>query len=300
MRGRIAHIVEDLADSAINQPDKLNNWGNLVVIADPRGFSVELSHFAQKSLRVKVGDWVERGTVLGLCGNSGYSPQPHIHVQAQLQETPGAATIPFSFVSYLTDGVFHANDLPREKQIVEPLYANKRLDAATNFVLDEEYRYTVQHAGRTHEDLQLKVRMGLDGIFFFDSGRATLAFGRHEGTYYAYRFAGEDPRLLALFLALPRLPLGLRDGIRWHDHVPIGTLAKGVRGMLVGVASSFWPKLAEVRATQTCVGENRVETVIASTKLRRRNTGSVLFDRNKGIAAVSFDGWELRRKDDAN
>ena len=300
VRGRIAHLVDDLPDSSINQPDKLNNWGNLVVIADPRGFCVELSHFACKSLRVKVGDWVERGTVLGLCGNSGYSPQPHIHVQAQIQETPGVATVPFSFVSYLADGSFHANDLPKEKQLIEPLYANKRLEAATNFVLDEEYRYSVRRADRDHDELKLKVRMGLDGTFYFDSGRATLAFGRHEGTFYSYRYEGHDPRLLAMFLALPRLPLGTRDGIRWHDHVPVGAIASGLRGALVGVASSFWPKLAEVRVTQTCVGENRVETVIESTALRLRKTGSVLFDRNKGIAALTFDGWELRRKDDAN
>lgn len=298
VRGRIAHLVDDLPDSPVNQPDKLNNWGNLVIIADPRGFSVELSHFACKSLRVKVGDWVERGTVLGLCGNSGYSPQPHIHIQAQLLETPGAATVPFSLVSYLADGTFHANDLPREKQTIEPLYPNRRLDASTNFVLDEEYRYSVRHANRDLAPLHLKVRMGLDGIFYFDSGQATLAFGRHEGTFYAYQFTGRDPRLLALFLALPRLPLGTRDGIRWHDHLPVGIVAGGLRGALVGVASSFWPKLAEVRVTQTCHGENRIETLLESTALGLRKSGTVLFDRNKGIAALTFDGWELRRQDD--
>ena len=69
--------------------------------------------------------------------------------------------------------------------------------------------------------------MGLDGTFYFDSGRATLAFGRHEGTYYSYRYEGRDPRLLAMFLALPRLPLGLRDGIQWRDHVPVPGTPEG-------------------------------------------------------------------------
>lgn len=158
----------------------------------------------------------------------------------------------------------------------------------------------MRRAGRDYDELRLKVRMGLDGTFYFDSGRATLAFGRHEGIYYSYRYEGRDPRLLAMFLALPRLPLGLRDGIQWRDHVPVGAVARGLRGALVGVASSFWPKLAEVRVTQTCTGENRLDTVIESTALRLRKSGTVLFDRNKGIAALTFDGWELRRKDEAN
>lgn len=299
VRGRVVAAVDDLPDSPINDPDKVNNWGNLLVIAEPRGWHVELSHFAAKSLRVKVGDWVERGTVLGLCGNSGYSPQPHIHVQAQLTETPGAATVPFSFVSYSQDGVFHANDLPKLGGKVEALYANKRLDSVTNFVLDEEYRYAVQHKGRPAPDLVLRVCMALDGTFYFDSGTGALFFGRFEGTYYAYRCNGSDARLRALFLALPRMPLACRDGLLWHDHVPAALVATGLRGALVGVASSMWPRLARVRVTSRFVGEHRVETDVQSRALGVKQSGSVTFDRNKAFAIVTYGGWELTRRDDA-
>ena len=299
VRGRVVAAVSDFADSPINDPDKVNNWGNLVVIAEPRGWHVELSHFAAKSLRVKVGDWVERGTVLGLCGNSGYSPQPHIHVQAQLTETPGAATVPFSFVSYSEDGLAHANDLPKVGGKVEALYPNKRLESVTNFVLDEEYRYAVKHKGRAIDDLVLKVRMALDGTFYFDSGTGVLYFGRFEGTYYAYRCDGSDPRLRAVFLALPRMPLACRDGLIWHDHVPTGLVASGLRGALVGVASSVWHRLARVRVTSRFVGEHRVETTVKSRALGVKRSGSVTFDRNKAFASVTYGDWELVRRDDA-
>lgn len=299
VRGRIVAAVDDLPDSPINDPDKVNNWGNLLVIAEPRGWHVELSHFAAKSLRVKVGDWVERGTVLGLCGNSGYSPQPHIHVQVQLTETPGAATVPFSFASYSEDGIAHANDVPKVGGKVEALYANKRLDSVTNFVLDEEYRYAVSHRGQTQPDLVLKVRMALDGTFYFDSGEGVLYFGRFEGTYYAYRCDGYDPRLRALFLALPRMPLSCRDGLTWKDHVPVSLVAHGMRGAFVGVASSVWHRLARVRVTSRFVGEHRVETTVESRALGVKQSGSVTFDRNKAFVTISYDGWELTRRDDA-
>lgn len=298
VRGRIVAAVDDFPDSPINDPDKVNNWGNLLVIAEPRGWHVELSHFAAKSLRVKVGDWVERGTVLGLCGNSGYSPQPHIHVQAQLTETPGAATVPFSFVSYSEDGLAHANDLPKVGGKVEALYPNKRLESVTNFVLDEEYRYAAKHKGRATDDLVLKVRMALDGTFYFDSGTGVLYFGRLEGTYYAYRCDGPDPRLRALFLALPRMPLACRDGLTWRDFVPVGLVASGLRGALVGVASSVWHRFARVRVTSRFVGEHRVETTVESRGLGVKRTGAVTFDRNKAFATVTCGDWELVRKDD--
>ena len=190
------------------------------------------------------------------------------------------------------------NDLPHAGRVIEPLYASKRLDTVTNFVLDEEYTYAVKRDGKSVDDLKFKVRMALDGTFYFDSGRATLAFGKHEGTLYAYSFAGRDPRLRALFLALPRLPLACRDGMTWTDHVPAGLVAGGAQGALAGVVSSFWPRFAEVRVTQTFAGENRVNTRIESPLLGIRQSATVELDRHKGLAAVTLDGWELRRRDD--
>lgn len=39
-------------------------------------------------IRVAEGDTVEAGSVVGLCGNNGYSMHPHVHVGAWRDETP--------------------------------------------------------------------------------------------------------------------------------------------------------------------------------------------------------------------
>lgn len=299
VRGRVVQVVSDLPDNPVGQPDKVNNWGKLVVIQDPRGFHVALSHFAQNSLRVKAGDWLERGAVLGRCGNSGYSPEPHIHVQAQLPDTPGAASVPFSFVSYAEAGVYHANDLPGEGRPVEPLYVNKRLDSLMNFALDEEYCFHVRRGEHDLGELRLRVKMALDGTFYFDSGRGMLLFGKHEGTFYFYRTTGDDPRLRPLMLALPRLPLAHREQLTWHDHVPVGLLVEGWRGVLLGVASSLWPKLAEVRVTQRFASESVVETEVESPRLGLRQTGRVTFNHHRGFDRVTFGDWQLTRRENA-
>ncbi|MEI6972973.1 MAG: urea transporter, partial [bacterium] len=222
VRGRVVRVVDDLPDGPVGGSDEANKWGNVVVVEDARGFFVELSHFAASSIRVKKGDWIERGAVLGLCGNSGYSPQPHIHIQAQATDSIGAPSIPFSFVSYAAGGEFQSNNLPRERDVVEPLYRDRRLDNITNFVLDDELHYQVMRDGRQVDVLKMTVKMAVDGTFYFESPRGQLYFGKHEGTFYFYRVAGSDPWLRELFLAMPRLPLASREPLAWCDYVRTG------------------------------------------------------------------------------
>lgn len=57
--------------------------GNHVVIAvDTDGPFILLAHLRHGSVKVGVGDHVQEGEVVGACGNSGNSTQPHVHIQA--------------------------------------------------------------------------------------------------------------------------------------------------------------------------------------------------------------------------
>lgn len=57
--------------------------GNHVVIAtDERGPYILHAHLQKGSVTVMIGDQVSEGAVVGACGNSGNSTQPHLHLQA--------------------------------------------------------------------------------------------------------------------------------------------------------------------------------------------------------------------------
>jgi murein DD-endopeptidase MepM/ murein hydrolase activator NlpD len=60
--------------------------GNHVVIEHADGEYTTLAHLRQGSVRVAPGDEVERGEVVGECGNSGLSTEPHLHFQLQDRE----------------------------------------------------------------------------------------------------------------------------------------------------------------------------------------------------------------------
>ncbi|WP_432494721.1 M23 family metallopeptidase [Kineococcus auxinigenes] len=72
--------------------------GNHVVVDHGDGSFACYAHLRRGSLRVRPGDAVRAGDVLGECGNSGNSSEPHLHLQLMDRPSPAlAAGIPFAF-----------------------------------------------------------------------------------------------------------------------------------------------------------------------------------------------------------
>jgi len=296
-RGRVISVVNDLPDNPIGQVDKANNWGNYVLLYDERGYYVKLAHFAQSTVRVNPGDWVEPGTILGLCGNSGYSPQPHIHIHVQMYQYVGAPTLPFSFLSYIESNEYHANDLPAKGKQVEPAGAvDSKLDKQTGFLLGDTLTYDVHKDGERVDSFRLKVNMAIDGSLCLESGRGgRLYFGKHAGTFYFYRADGGDKYLNLLLLSLPRLPLCYRNGLVWHDYVPVSLVANGPQRLLAGLAASVAPGLATAQSTLSFQGRNVIESELASSVFGVKRKARVELDVQRGFASIKLGRIELRK-----
>jgi hypothetical protein len=70
--------------------------GNHVILDLGGGRYAFYAHLQPGSLRVKVGDTVKRGQVLGLVGNSGNSTEPHLHFHVADRSSPlGAQGLPY-------------------------------------------------------------------------------------------------------------------------------------------------------------------------------------------------------------
>ena len=288
VRGRVVKVVRHLPDNPIGTVDRKNNWGNLVLLYDIRGFYVELSHFARESIRVKEGDWVERGTLLGLCGNSGYSPQPHIHLQVQATDQIGAATLPFSLASYVSNGSrFVARGVPETHERVAPLLPDNALVQRTSFILDEQFTYLLQRADGSTRTVTLTVRMAPDGTFFLDSGRARLYFGQLEDTFFAYRLEGTEEILRYLFIALPQLPPAYQPGLFWEDMLPTRVSHPGWRGHLHLLLRAFWPSAGTRHVQLTFSQPHRIQT------RWQEQTWEVTLHEQRGIARIETPDWTL-------
>jgi len=72
--------------------------GNHVMIEMGDGSVVAVCHLRHDSVRVKLGQRVRVGEVLGRCGNSGNSTEPHVHVQAiDRTDVSRASAVPITF-----------------------------------------------------------------------------------------------------------------------------------------------------------------------------------------------------------
>ncbi|MEG3640494.1 urea transporter [Magnetococcus sp. PR-3] len=247
IRGRVVKVVGGVAD---NQPGQLNeaeNWGNLIVLDSTLGYWVLVCHFAQDSLCVEQGQWVEVGTQLGLCGNSGYSPQPHIHIQVQNGDTLGCDTLPFSFQGYQQAGQFMANDQPEQGATVEPLCSSQDLDRATTFMLDQSFIFETQVAKQPRQLLELRVEMSELGERALASDQGRLYFSKDHHQFYFYRLEGSDPWLATLFAALPRVPLVDYPQLIWQDQPPMAATQPGWQGRMKMLVKAVRPSAYTAR-----------------------------------------------------
>jgi len=99
--------------------------GNHVILDIGHGHYAFYAHLQPGSLKVKLGDHVRRGQVLGLVGNSGNSTEPHLHFHLSNGNSPlGSEGIPYALESFdakpkqdapLTK---HRMEIPTENEIV--------------------------------------------------------------------------------------------------------------------------------------------------------------------------------------
>lgn len=84
--GEVTDVISGVRDNAPGSMNQYAALGNAVVIRHSEHEYSVLAHLKLGSERVKPGDTVKAGQVVGLCGNSGNSSEPHLHYH--LQNTP--------------------------------------------------------------------------------------------------------------------------------------------------------------------------------------------------------------------
>jgi murein DD-endopeptidase MepM/ murein hydrolase activator NlpD len=104
--GTVAAAVDAVADNVPGRVDpKAPSMGNYVVIDHGNGEFSVLGHLRRGSVKVRAGERVVAGQVVGACGNSGNSNGPHLHYNLQTGPRPQEGTgLPAQFAGYLADG----------------------------------------------------------------------------------------------------------------------------------------------------------------------------------------------------
>ena len=236
INGYVVALRGDLVDNIIGEIDRVNNWGNYIIIKSDYGYFVEISHLMQNSINVKVGDYVYQGQVIAKCGNSGYSPEPHIHIQVQKYAVLGSETLPFVFSEYFINDELKFNSLPKKDETIKSVIINKAMQMRFNFILDEEYKYEVFKNDKKIDEVVFRVEMNDKGEFYFTDGKNKLFFANF-GFFYFYNYIGDESYLKHLFKLAPKIPFVTKA--KYTDYLPIYLLEDRFKSMLIELLASF-------------------------------------------------------------
>lgn len=103
--GEVVLVVDGIKDNLPGTPNPVYVPGNTVVIKTPNNEFLLFAHFRHHSIKVAEGQKIKAGTLLGLCGNSGNSSEPHLHFHIQnAEDMNGATGIKCYFTHILVNG----------------------------------------------------------------------------------------------------------------------------------------------------------------------------------------------------
>lgn len=119
----VVEAVDGVRDNTPGEMNTMHTGGNMVMLKAANGEVIVLAHFKNGSVKVKAGNPVKKGEVLGQCGNSGNSSEPHLHMHLQNSASPALATAIRCYFEKLK--VTPANDKPANKENYMPVRGDK-------------------------------------------------------------------------------------------------------------------------------------------------------------------------------
>jgi urea transporter len=261
--GKVIKVIHNYPDHPIGSLDESNRWGNYVIIEDWRGFYVVLAHFSNLSIQVYEGCPVAVGTYLGLCGNSGYSPQPHLHFHVQSGPHIGSPTLPFRLLNYRTDLQYYEHGEPKRMDVIQAAAPQDFMQQLTTFVLDQHFVFNVEKHGKNLGVWQFTVKINEQGEQYFESARGRLFFGKREGSFYCYRIEGIDAYFNLLKMAMSTIPLHHTPALTWrdvlsHHLLPNNHFGTLVSSVLLRLLARFSPQSSFLTANYQSISATEV------------------------------------------
>jgi hypothetical protein len=115
--GVVVGVARDLAENSPGIMSPQQPLGNHVILDHENGEFSFLAHLKKDSVRVSLGERIEPGTLLGACGNSGNSSEPHLHFHLQTTAILfHGQGLPASFCDYIANGKTIARGEPVARQ----------------------------------------------------------------------------------------------------------------------------------------------------------------------------------------
>ncbi len=233
LAGKVVNVVNNIPDNDVGKVNLKNNWGNTIIIEHESGLFSAISHLKQRSIKVDVNDYVEKGQIIGACGNSGRSPYPHVHFQFQLTNKIGDKTYLFPISSYIEqkedDFFLHTFDYPKENTNVSNLDVHKKIKKAYSLQLGDEFELNVNINNLNFIE-KWEINVDINNNQFIKSDNGAIAYIYIvEKIFFVTSFIGNKESALYYFYLLnSKTPFMFKDFLNWEDKFPLHNIDKSV------------------------------------------------------------------------
>ncbi len=119
--GKVVLVVDGVKENKIGEMNSFNVGGNTVIIKTPTNEYLVFCHLKHRSIKVIEGQAVKSGQLLGNCGNTGHSSEPHLHFHIQNVENMNDATgVKCYFDKLLVNGKSKSDYCPIQGEKIKP------------------------------------------------------------------------------------------------------------------------------------------------------------------------------------
>ncbi|MDP1745910.1 MAG: urea transporter [Bacteroidota bacterium] len=223
--GYVYDIINTVEENDVGEVNTEHNWGNTVILNHLNGLFSQISHIKKDSFNVFIGQYIYKGSFIATCGNSGRSPEPHIHFQLQTIPTIGAKTLPYPISYFIErDGkekTLKISEIPKEGSFISNVQVNELLILSFSFLPGQKITFQKENS-----------TSGITWEVFTDAWNRTYIYCEDSKSYayfindgvmlYFTDFEGDRKSLLFNFyLAAYRQLLGYYENIKIKDNVPL-------------------------------------------------------------------------------
>lgn len=135
-----AHSAGTVVDATWHKGVKgMDTYGSLVTIQHSNGYYTAYAHMKDEGenpgegLKVKIGDYVQRGDILGVVGTTGNSTGLHLHFEVRTGPTTAFAIEPKDYVTMDLPGL--KIELPEFTALMNKYIATKEKQAASTWAV---------------------------------------------------------------------------------------------------------------------------------------------------------------------
>jgi len=202
--GIISDIFDGIEDNKIGEINTVKNWGNSIVIKHTELLYTQISHIKSGSFKFAKGDFVKKGDILAVIGNSGHSPYPHLHFQMQATPYVGSETLDYPIHNYIVNKKNKQKLItfgkPTLNQIVSTAEQDDIIHNSLNFKSGQKINIEVEYNNEKKELIWEIHKTAYNQTFIYcPATKSTAYYFSNDTGFYMKNFYGKKKSALFTF-----------------------------------------------------------------------------------------------------